>query len=60
MAKNYKVRYELIYEGGSKSTYATTINMDGGSSSEAISKIRGTGNINTNVRDIVILDIKES
>lgn len=60
MAKNYKVRYELIYEGGSKSTYATIINMDGGTSSEAVSKIRATKNINTNVRDIVILEIVEN
>ena len=59
MSKKYKIDYQLIYEGGSKARHATTMYMEGNTSSEAISKIRGTGNINSNVKDIIILEIKE-
>ena len=59
MAKKYKVSYELVYEGGGKSRMGTYMYMEGNSSSEAISKIRATNNLTSNVRDIIILEIKE-
>ena len=57
MAKKYKVSYTLVYTGGGKSTYGTTILMESGSFSEAERKIRETNNINTNVVDIQINNI---
>jgi hypothetical protein len=54
MAKKYKVLYTLVYTGGGKSTYGTTILMESDSFSEAERKIRETNNINSNVEDIQI------
>lgn len=59
MAKKYKVIYELIFENNSKLRQGTTLYMDGGTSSEAINKIRGTNNLTSNVKDIMIVEIKE-
>ena len=42
MAKKYKVSYTLVYTGGGKSTYGTTILMESDSFSEAERKIRET------------------
>lgn len=59
MAKKYKIDYELIYEGGGKTRLGTYLYMEGNSSSEAISKIRGKNNLTSNVKEIIILDITE-
>lgn len=60
MAKKYKVDYTLVYTGGGKSRYATTILMESDSSSEAERKIRETNNLTSNVVEVqinrVILD----
>jgi len=57
MAKKYKVSYTLVYTGGGKSTYGTTILMESGSSSEAERKIRATNNLTNNVVEIQINNI---
>lgn len=57
MAQNYEVRYTLIFEGGGKSTQATTIQGNNLTPSEAEYKIRSTNNINSNVREIIITEI---
>jgi len=59
MAKNYEVRYTLVYEGGGKTNLATTIQMDYPSTADAERKIRATNNINTNVRAVQITEIIE-
>jgi hypothetical protein len=57
MAKKYKVSYTLVYTGGGKSTYGTTILMESDSSSEAERKIRATNNLTNNVVDVQINSI---
>jgi hypothetical protein len=59
MAKHYQVNYTLVFDGGGKSTQATTLIMESNSASEAERKIRATNNINTNVREIRIDSIIE-
>jgi hypothetical protein len=55
--KAYKVDYYLIYDGGSKLSQATTINMESPSESEAIRRIKGTNNLTSNVKEISIIRI---
>jgi hypothetical protein len=58
MSENKKVSYTLIYEGGGKTNLQTTINMNGSSYSEAEKKIRDTNNLTSNVKQVIITEIR--
>jgi hypothetical protein len=58
MSENKKVSYTLIYEGGGKTNLQTTINMNGNSHSEAEKKIRDTNNLTSNVKQVIITEIR--
>jgi hypothetical protein len=58
MSENKKVSYTLIYEGGGKTNLQTTINMNGNSYSEAEKKIRDTNNLTSNVKQVIITEIR--
>jgi len=58
MSENKKVSYTLIYEGGGKTNLQTTINMNGNSCSEAEKKIRDTNNLTSNVKQVIITEIR--
>lgn len=61
MSKPYKITYQLIYEGNSKSTYGTTLNLDRENDSEVIQKIKNTRNFNgKHIKEIVILEMIEN
>jgi len=60
MSENKKVSYTLIYEGGGKTNLATTINMNGDSHSEAERKIRETNNLTSNVREVIINEVRKA
>jgi|LakMenEpi03Aug12_release.lakeMendotaPanAssembly.Ray.scaffolds.fasta_scaffold4390203_1 hypothetical protein len=57
MAKNYRVDYYLVYVGGGKLSQATTLSMDSPSENEAIRRIKGTNNLTSNVKEIIIIRI---
>jgi hypothetical protein len=59
MAKNYEVRYTLVYEGGGKTNLATTVSMNSNSFSEAESKIREKNTLTSNVRQVQITEVIE-
>lgn len=58
MAQNNEVRYTLVYEGGGKSNLATTIQGNNLTASQAEQAIRNTNNLTSNVREVVITEIK--
>ena len=58
MSENKKVSYTLIYEGGGKTNLQTTINMNRNSHSEAEKKIRDTNNLTSNVKQVIITEIR--
>jgi hypothetical protein len=58
MAQNNEVRYTVVYEGGSKSNLATTIQGNNLTSQQAEQAIRNTNNLTSNVREVVITEIK--
>ena len=58
MAQNNEVRYTVVYEGGGKSNLATTIQGSNLTSQQAEQAIRNTNNLTSNVREVVITEIK--
>jgi hypothetical protein len=58
MAQNNEVRYTVVYEGGGKSNLATTIQGNNLTSQQAEQAIRNTNNLTSNVREVVITEIK--
>jgi hypothetical protein len=58
MSKNNEVRYTVVYEGGNKSNLATTIQGDNLTSQQAEQAIRNTNNLTSNVKQVIIDDIK--
>jgi hypothetical protein len=58
MAQNNEVRYTLVYEGGGKSNLATTIQGNNLTSQQAEQAIRNTNNLTSNVKQVVITEIK--
>jgi len=58
MAQNNEVRYTLVYEGGGKSNLATTIQGNNLTSQQADQAIRNTNNLTSNVKQVVITEIK--
>ena len=58
MAQNNEVRYTLVYEGGGKSNLATTIQGNNLTASQAEQAIRNTNNLTSNVREVIITEIK--
>jgi len=58
MAQNNEVRYTLVYEGGGKSNLATTIQGNNLTASQAEQAIRNTNNLTSNVRQVIITEIK--
>lgn len=57
MANHYEVHYYLVYANNSKLSQGTTLLMESDSCSEAERKIRATGNIGSNVKEIEIIRI---
>jgi hypothetical protein len=57
MAKSYRVDYYIVYVGGGKLSQSTTLNMDYPSDNEAIRRIKGTNNLTSNVKEIIIIRI---
>lgn len=57
MQNHYEVHYYLVYANNSKLSQGTTLLMESDSSSEAERKIRATGNIGPNVKEIEIIRI---
>ena len=57
MAKSYRVDYYIVYVGGGKLSQSTTLNMDSPSDNEAIRRIKGTNNLTSNVKEIIIIRI---
>jgi hypothetical protein len=58
MAQNNEVRYTVVYEGGGKSNLATTIQGNNLTSQQAEKAIRDTNNLTSNVKQVVITEIK--
>lgn len=58
MAQNNEVRYTVVYEGGGKSNLATTIQGNNLTSQQAEQAFRNTNNLTSNVREVVITEIK--
>ena len=58
MSQNNEVRYTLVYEGGGKSSLATTIQGNNLTSQQAEQAIRNTNNLTSNVRQVIITEIK--
>jgi hypothetical protein len=58
--KAYKVDYYIVYDGGGKLSQSTTINMESPSENEAIRRIKGTNNLTSNVKEIIIIRIVPS
>lgn len=58
MAQNNEVRYTVVYEGGGKSNLATTIQGNNLTSQQAEQAIRNTNNLTSNVKQVVITEIK--
>jgi hypothetical protein len=59
MANHYEVSYYLVYANNSKLSQGTTLIMESDSHSEAERKIRATGNVGSNVKEIQIIKISK-
>jgi hypothetical protein len=59
MAQNNEVKYTLVYEGGGKTNLATTIQGNNLTSQQAEKAIRDTNNLTSNVREVIINEIKQ-
>ena len=58
MAQNNEVRYTLVYDGGGKSNLATTIQGNNLTPNQAEQSIRNTNNLTSNVKQVIITEIK--